>query len=259
LPAGESTPLSTGNKVCIFTGAGGTLGNAFCRRYLTDYRIVAVHRSAPPEVPSQHQSFQDPLQPEADLPENRHRVFSIRSDLQKEGEIGRVVELALARFDRIDLLVNAAVHSVWGSMVDDERLLASLSTQFEVNTMLPLRLAVFIAKAFWRGRKEENEAANRNVINVSSLAGSRIITGSGQSVYAASKAALNHLTSHMAAEFAAFGVRVNAVTPNSFPRLIPTDRVVDAMRDLDRGDMTGKILEVGQDSILRGVGNPAGR
>jgi NAD(P)-dependent dehydrogenase (short-subunit alcohol dehydrogenase family) len=128
--------------------------------------------------------------------------------------------------------------------VDDERLLASLSAQFEVNTILPLRLAVFIAKAFWRVRKGENEAANRNVINVSSLAGSRVIIGSGQSVYAASKAALNHLTSHMAAEFAAFGVRVNAVAPDSFPRLVETNRVVDSIRHLDQGDMTGEILVV---------------
>jgi NAD(P)-dependent dehydrogenase (short-subunit alcohol dehydrogenase family) len=243
--------MSAGKRVCLFTGAGGTLGNAFCRQYSSDYHIVAVHRGLPPDVPSQHQGFQDPLEPEADVPENRYRVFCIKSDLQKEGEIARVVELALARFDRIDLLVNAAVHSLWAPMLDDERLLASLATQFEVNTMLPLRLAMQVARAFWRGRKTDNEKANRNVVNVSSLAGLRVFTGSGQSVYAASKAALNHLTSHMAAEFARIGVRVNAVAPNSFPRIVSTERVAENIRRLDEGDLTGKILIV--DGIADGI------
>jgi NAD(P)-dependent dehydrogenase (short-subunit alcohol dehydrogenase family) len=236
--------MSASKKVCLFTGAGGTLGNAFCSQYLNRYHIVAVHRTKPPDVPSQYQSFQDTLEPEADLLENQHRVFCVRSDLQKDGEIARVVELALARFDRIDLLVSAAVHSVWAPMLDDEHLVGSLATQFEINTMLPLRLALCAAQAFWRGRKTDNENANRNVVNISSLAGLRVFTGSGQSAYAASKAALNHLTSHMAAEFALIGVRVNALAPNSFPRLVPTARVAENIRRLDEGTMTGKILIV---------------
>jgi len=234
----------SGKRVCLFTGAGGTLGNAFCRQHLTDYQIAAVHRSKAPAVPSQYQSLQDPLAPAEEILENQHRVFSIRSDLQKEGEIARVVELTLARFDRIDLVVNAAVHSVWGPLLDDERLLGSLTTQFEVNTLLPLRLAVAIAKAFWQNRKAENEQGNRNIVNVSSLAGLRVFTGSGQSVYPASKAGLNHLTAHMASEFACIGVRVNAVAPNSFPRIVSPERVVEEIRRLDEADMTGKIVIV---------------
>jgi len=37
-------------------------------------------------------------------------------------------------------------------------------------------------------------------------------------------------------------VRVNAVAPNTFPRIVSTESVVEGIRNLDAGDMTGKVL-----------------
>jgi NAD(P)-dependent dehydrogenase (short-subunit alcohol dehydrogenase family) len=231
-------------RVCLLTGAAGALGTAFCRRYAETYEIAAVYRTRAPSVSSQLQMFVDPLEPQAILPENQHPVFAIRADLTVDADIERIVELTLARFDRIDVVVYAAVHSVWAPIVDSDKLLSSVQRQFAVNVMAPLRLAACVARAYWRDRRHENTERNRNVVNVSSVAGVRVFPGAGQSVYSASKAALNFLSRHMADEFAAFGVRVNALAPNSFPRRVATKKVAEAVHHLDCGTMTGRVMVV---------------
>ena len=180
-------------------------------------------------------------------------VFTIQADLTLAADVDRVVEVALARFGRVDLLVNAAGCSVWAPIVESEALLASMRRQFETNVEAPLRLAAAVATACWRDRRAENLTANRNVVNVSSIAGEQVYPGQGQSVYAASKAALNMLTRHMASEFETFGVRVNATAPNSFPDRVPTGAVVDAIVALDRGDMTGTIATLDEPAATEPV------
>ena len=175
-------------------------------------------------------------------------VFAVEADLTEEGACERIVEMALSRFGRIDLVVNAAVASRWGSMLESAPLLDSASLQLQVNAVVPMQLACAAAHLFWQDQIGENRAANRNVINMSSISGQNLFSGEGQSVYAASKAALDHLTGHMALEFAAIGVRVNAVAPNSFPGNVPIARVVRAVEGLDDGDATGTIVVVDGDA-----------
>ena len=62
--------------------------------------------------------------------------------------------------------------------------------------------------------------------------------------YAASKAALNQLTGHLAYEFAAVGVRVNATAANSFPSSILVERAARAIASLDEGILNGMIVVV---------------
>jgi NAD(P)-dependent dehydrogenase (short-subunit alcohol dehydrogenase family) len=246
LSPGEGAPGAPRRRVCLVTGAGGTLGNAFCRAHVADFDIVAVCRTRGPEVPSQYESFVDPLEPAADLPENRNRVFVLRADLEAPGQIERVVDVALAKFGRVDLLVNAAGYARWpaGGLLDAPGAMADFDRHFAVHVGLPLQLAATLAEKFWMLRDRANVRANRNVVNVSSLAGSRVFPGRGQGVYAAAKAALDQLTRHQAAEFAPFGVRVNAVAPDSFPQLVPTERVAAAIVELDRSAETGTIRPV---------------
>ena len=229
--------------MCLLTGAGGTLGSAFCQAYGGEYDIVAVCRHRAPAVASQYEWFVDPLAPEAEVPENANRLFVVYADLEHDGEVERVVEIALARYDRVDLLVNAAGYSLWHSqgLVDGDVLLDSLARHFRMNVEVPLRFATRLAQRFWLHRDLGNRAANRNIVNVSSMAASRVYPG-GQGAYAASKAALNQLTRHLAAEFGVFGIRANALAPNSFPSIVSTESVVKAIARLDGDTVSGRVL-----------------
>lgn len=242
MPTGADRP----RRVCLLTGAGGTLGAEFCRRYADRYDIVAVYRTRRPAVPSQLEQFVDPLEPDVELPENRYRVYAVRAELTSDGEVERVVELALARFDGVDLLVNnaatMALHPT--GVADGDAALRDFATIFDLNVGVPLRLAARLAQRCWARNDLANRAANRNVVNVSSLSGARVYPNAGQALYSASKAALNSLTRHLGAEFAKYGVRVNAIAPDSFPARVPTRQVADAIVRLDDGTETGKVLAV---------------
>lgn len=234
-------------RVCLFTGASGQLGRAFCAAYRNSYDIVAVYRRERPWFPAQDARVVDPLHPARAQSENEGAIYALQSDLLAPGEPRRVVETALARYGRIDLLVNAAVAPVWAPMLGSSELLDTVRQQFALAVDIPLRLATLAAQLSWQSDAARNRERNRNVVNVSSVAALRVYRGSGQSVYAASKAAMNHLTAHMAAEFEPLGVRVNATAANSFPQLVTAARAAKAIHTLDNSTRTGELVVIDAD------------
>jgi len=233
-------------KVCLLTGASGRLGSAFCRAFGRRYHVAAVYRSNPP-CPCQDRWLVDPLAPRAAVPENAGAVFAVQADLAEDGDLDRVVEVVLARFGRIDVLVNAAAYSFWSPVLETEDFADHLNWHFHVNVTVPAKLAALVAHRFWRHREGENRHWNRNLINVSSTAGLHAYPGLGQAAYGASKAALNHLTRHLADEFGPLGVRVNALAPNSFPAIVSTETAAQGIARLAEGSMNGKILVLDRD------------
>lgn len=229
-------------KVCLLTGAGGTLGHVFCSLYADRYDVAAVYLRRPPRVPSQNQRFIDPLFPWASIEENDYPVYAIRADLTQDHELSSLVEQVLGQFGRIDLVVNAAVEYSFCSVTETDHFLSAITTQFIVNTLVPAKLASLISRSFWQARPQENLQANRNIVNISSTSGLYIFPNSFQAGYSASKAALNYLTLHMADEFTPLGVRVNAIAPTGFPQFLPTENVASTIVRFDEANVTGKIL-----------------
>ena len=227
-------------RVCMLTGASGTLGQAFCRLHCHEYDIVAVYHTRP--VATTPSSTFDPLNPELELP--AAHLLRLKADLTRESAIERVVARALKHFGHVDLLVNAAAHSRWGPLLDTKDVSDAARRHFELNAVAPLRLALELVQKCWRGHEQENRQRNRNIVNLSSTAGQHVYKDQGQALYGASKAALKLLTRHMANEFAALGVRANAIAPNSFPSIVCTESVVNRVVGLDRSAATGTIITI---------------
>jgi NAD(P)-dependent dehydrogenase (short-subunit alcohol dehydrogenase family) len=82
-----------------------------------------------------------------------------------------------------------------------------------------------------RGLQAELVAAGGAIVNVTSIAGSRVHPFAG-AAYATSKAALAALTREMAHDFGPLGVRVNAIAPGEVDTSIlspGTDRIVEGL------------------------------
>ena len=94
---------------------------------------------------------------------------------------------------------------------------------FEVNLFSTIWLA--------RGLIDELSRARGAIVNVTSIAGSRVHPFAG-AAYSISKAALAALTREMAADFGPLGVRVNAIAPGEIDTAIlspGTDKIVETI------------------------------
>ncbi len=182
-------------KTLILTGASRGIGHATVRRFAAEgWRIVTCSREGVPA-----ECLRDPAW-------SAH----ITADLGRADEAEAFVAQALAHLDGapVHALVNNA--GVSPKTPYKERLgclngaLDDWHEVFQLNFFTPLQLARGFAGALHAGKG--------GIVNITSIAGHAVHPFAG-SAYSTSKAALSALTREMAVEFAALGVRVNAVSP----------------------------------------------
>ncbi|MFC5067183.1 SDR family NAD(P)-dependent oxidoreductase [Flaviflagellibacter deserti] len=182
-------------RTLLLTGASRGIGHATVKRFsAAGWRVITASRHAFPENCPWAAGPEDHLQIDLADPENTEQAIrDVRSRLD-----GGMLHA---------LVNNAAISpkgpggSRLGTM---ETSFADWMTVFQVNFFAPVMLA--------RGLCEELKAAGGAVVNVSSIAGSRVHPFAG-AAYSTSKAALAALTREMAADFGPLGIRVNAIAP----------------------------------------------
>jgi NAD(P)-dependent dehydrogenase (short-subunit alcohol dehydrogenase family) len=226
--------------VCLITGAGGRLGQMLCRELLSRYIVAAAYRTRPPAVSSQ---LMRPYQANGG-PSASDDVYCIQGDLTRRHDIQRIVEVCLARYGRIDAVVNAAadVH-FHGKLVEVWQADDYAQTQLLTNALAPMQLVSAVFENCWRDDPRGNALWNRSVLNVSSYSAQYAYPDTSQAVYGASKAALNLLTLYLSLELAPYSVRANIVCPGRFDDDASTKRVVDSMQAILSGKMTGAVVE----------------
>lgn len=176
--------------VALVTGSTSGIGAAIARRLSQEGYAVVLHSRS---------SVDTGRAMAAEL----GRAAYVQADLAVDADRVRLVREAMACWGRLDLLVNNAGISRVVPHADLQAATPEIWRELhEVNVIAPFRL---IAEA-----QPALEAAGGCVVNVSSHAGVR---PKGASIpYAASKAALNHMTRLLALSLAP-RIRVNAVAP----------------------------------------------
>ena len=124
-------------------------------------------------------------------------------DMTKAAEVEALVADCLARFGRIDILVNNVGRSEPGDPVTMDE--AVWDEQMDVN----LKTAFLACKHVLPVMERQGGGS---VVNISSIAGLRYV-GKPQVAYAAGKAALMQMTQTTAVIYAARGIRLNSVVP----------------------------------------------
>lgn len=172
-------------KVALVTGAGTGIGRATALGLAARGAKVVITGRRP-----------EPLEQTAAGHEN---IVALVADVADPDDAARSVAKAVESFGRLDILVNNAGAGALSPLADVtaeriERILA-------VNVVGPSLLA--------REALAHLSRTKGSIINVSSTFGHK--AGAGLSHYAASKAALEHLTRCWALELAPQGIRVNSV------------------------------------------------
>ena len=197
----------------LLTGASRGIGHATVKRFsAAGWRVITCSRHPFPENCPWEMGPEDHLQVDLADPQDTVRgVEEVAGRLAAEGGL-------------LHALVNNAGISPKGPQ--GERL-GAIATEFsdwqrvfQVNLFAPLLLA--------RGLCEELTRAKGSIVNVTSIAGSRVHPFAG-AAYGTSKAALAGLTREMASDFGPLGVRVNAISPGEIDTAIlspGTDKIV---------------------------------
>lgn len=184
-------------KTLILTGASRGIGHATVKRFSTaGWRVITCSRHPFPEDCPWDAGPEDHIVIDLASSEDTHKAIAVMREKLK------------AHGSRLDALVNNAAVSPklaggarMNSLETDE---SDWKTVFQINFFAPIMLA--------RGLLDELKAAKGAVVNVTSIAGSKVHPFAG-AAYSTSKAALASLTREMAHDFGPHGVRVNAISP----------------------------------------------
>lgn len=140
----------------------------------------------------------------AEIAERGAQVLTVLADVTQRSHVERLLAESVARFGRVDVLVNnagACIHKPALEVTDEEW-----------RDVMGVNLdGLWIAsQVFGRHMIDSGGGA---IVNVGSMSGAIVNRPQWQPAYNASKAAVHHLTRSLAAEWAPLGVRVNAIAP----------------------------------------------
>jgi NAD(P)-dependent dehydrogenase (short-subunit alcohol dehydrogenase family) len=218
-------------RTLLLTGASRGIGHATVKRFsAAGWRVITCSRHPFPE----------------NCPWEAGPEDHIQVDLADESNTNEAIAEIERRRDHQELhaLVNNAAIS---PKAEDGKRLSTLDTSnddwhhvFQVNFFAPIMLA--------RGLMHELKAAKGSVVNVTSIAGSRVHPFAG-AAYSTSKAALAALTREMAGDFGRLGIRVNAIAPGEIDTVMlspGTEKIVEQipMHRLGTTDEVAKIIYV---------------
>jgi NAD(P)-dependent dehydrogenase (short-subunit alcohol dehydrogenase family) len=156
----------------------------------------------------------------------------IRGDVSQVEEIQKLIETTVARYRRLDCLVNNAGWHPPHKSIDD-------FSVGEFRDLLQLNLvSVFAACKFALPQLRQTRG---NIINMSSLVGS--IGQLHASTYVATKGAITALTKALAIDEARSGVRVNSVSPGNIYTPL-WQEAIDAAADPDQCRAEGEAAQL---------------
>ena len=199
-------------KVALITNVSHFMGPAITEEFCREGASVALHDREPALI-----------KPFATIAERLGRdVLALGGDLSRSAEAERAVEAVVARFGRLDILVNNNAHPPSGSPVEEitDAAWREMQSRLLDEPFFCLRAALRVMRPAGRGK----------IINMSSAAAFPGLPN--YAAYTAARAGVNGLTKAVGREVAKDGIQVNAIAQNYVenPTYFPPALVVDPVK-----------------------------
>ncbi|HSB60289.1 MAG TPA: SDR family oxidoreductase [Vicinamibacteria bacterium] len=181
-------------KIALITNVSHFMGPAITEEFCREGASVALH-----------DRDEAAAKPYAAIAERIGRdVLSLTGDLSRPGEAERAVEAVVARFGRLDVLVNNNAHPPAGCPVEEitDAAWREMMARLLDEPFFCLRAALRVMRPAGRGK----------IINMSSAAAFPGLPN--YAAYTAARAGVNGLTKAVGREVAGAGIQVNAIAQN---------------------------------------------
>ena len=181
-------------QVAIVTGGANGIGRACASAFAAEGASVVVADIDAEAGPAAVQAIEA----------GGGQALFVKTDVGDAGQVQRLIERTLARFGRLDVLINNA------GVIKTADFLEISEADFDAVLRVNLKGIFLVGQAGARVMVERGKGA---IVNMSST--NAVVAIPNQVPYATSKGAVNQLTKVMALALADKGVRVNAIGPGS--------------------------------------------
>ena len=215
------------SKVAIVTGASRGIGKACALRLAKSGMDVVVNYNS---------SEAEAMKVVDAIKEMGQEAIAIKANVSDRKDVSTLFREAYKHFGHIDVLVNNA------GVVDDAYLL--MLNMDSLDRSLDINVKGYFYCCQQAALKMFKQKSGR-IVNVSSVSSKLALAG--QSVYSATKGAINSMTATLAKELAPYGIQVNAVAPGFIStdmiESIPEEKKEQYLKDIPMGRL-GTVEEV---------------